>query len=125
MDSEVLLGHPLGGEGQDEEDGEGQTFRDRNGNKGDRDDEDLDESNTLLVDFPHWIVRAQLNEEPDYERREKEESGKAANFCDHFCERIEFQLQRPVVCVSAKELRGSGKQKETLKLIKTHPPYDC
>ena len=78
--------------------GNGRTFRHRNGHKHDRDDETLHKGNALLVRCP-IIALSELDEEPDHERGEEDESS-GAKLGDELCEIVKLCLEGCVLRVA-------------------------
>ena len=77
----------------------GRTFRHRNDHKRDRDDENLHEGNALLIRRP-IVALSELDEEPDHERGEEDESSGAAQLGDELCKIVKLRLEGCVLRVT-------------------------
>ena len=77
----------------------GHTFRHRNDHKRDRDDENLNEGNALLVRRP-IVALSELDEEPDHERGKEDEASGAAQLGNELCEIVKLRLEGCVLRVA-------------------------
>ena len=76
-----------------------QTFWHGHNDKSHRDDENLNEGDALLVRRP-IIALSELDEEPDHERGEEDESSGAAQLGNELCEIVKLRLEGCVLRVT-------------------------
>ena len=66
----------------------------------------MDEGDTLLVGRPWRVTRAKLDEEPNHESSEENQTRRATQLRDELSETVELELKWCVLSVAAQSYKG-------------------